>query len=370
MSRATAHTPYNAGVQSGFPMSAADLVGRDDALRALFVPFEQGALAWPAKGRALFAGARDGMPLHRWPTGHLLCQQHFKPFFDALERSGLQVGEPRPGEPFELVLLLPPRQRDACRARFAHALDHLAPGGTLLACVANHDGARTAQADLARLAGDVRQWSKYKCRVFCVQPGAGDVDADLQRQWKAMDELRTVADGLVSRPGLFAWDRIDTASGLLARCLPETLSGRVADLGAGAGYLSVQLVKRCARVTRIDLFEADARALPAARINVENACRQFGRELACGYHWHDVTTGVPGRFDHVVSNPPFHQGHANQPGLGRAFITAAAGALVAGGSFWMVANRHLAYEATLRRYFADVSAHMERDGFKVIEARR
>lgn len=348
-------------------MGAAELDARDDVLRALFVPFDQAALE---DGRTLFLGARAGASLAARATDGLLCQQDFKPFADALERAGLHLGEPGPDERFDRVLMLLSRQRDARRALFARALDHAAPGGVVAAAVANRDGARSAQADLAQLAGPVQHLSKHKCRVFWTRADASAVDAGVHRQWRALDTLCPTVDGMVGRPGLFAWDRIDTASALLAECLPETLAGHVADLGAGAGYLSMQLVRRCPQVTAIDLFEADARALPAARINLEHACREQGREVACGFHWHDVAAGVPGRFDHIVSNPPFHQGHADLPQLGRAFIVAAADALRRGGSFWMVANRHLAYESTLRECFAQVRAHLERDGFKVIEARR
>ncbi len=42
----------------------------------------------------------------------------------------------------------------------------------------------------------------------------------------------------LSRPGVFAWDRIDPASALLAEHLPADLAGRAADLGAGYGFVA------------------------------------------------------------------------------------------------------------------------------------
>ena len=94
-----------------------------------------------------------------------------------------------------------------------------------------------------------------------------------------------------------------------------------------------------------------------------------GRHVAIALHWHDVTAGLPGRYDAVVSNPPFHQGRADQPELGRAFITAAAKALLPDGQLWLVANRHLPYEATLAAHFAEVRTVTDEGGFKVIAAR-
>ena len=347
---------------TGFSVPAPDA-----ALDALFVPFASGDLRWPEDGRVLFLRARDGFRLREMARPGWLCVQGFKPFAEALLRSGLKVGEAAAGEDFPLVLVLPPRQRDEMRALFAQALQHVSPDGVVLACVPNVEGAKSAEGDFARLAGPLRSVSKHKCRVFWTTPGAA-VDRAVLDEWLALDAPREIAPGLVSRPGLFAWNRIDAASALLAGYLPGDLRGRVADLGAGYGYLSTQVVARCPAVTAIDLYEAEARALEPARANLAKAVVDSGREVAVATHWHDVTRGLPQRYDAIVSNPPFHQGRADLPDLGRAFIGAAADALLPHGRLWLVANRHLPYEATLAERFGMVRAVAVQAGFKVIEA--
>ncbi|UGB38861.1 class I SAM-dependent methyltransferase [Frateuria soli] len=338
-------------------------------LDALFLPVASGELRLPEDGRVLFLRARDSAPLRRFARSGWSCEQTFRPFADELRRAGLPVGEPARDDRFALVLLLPPRQRDEARALFARAARHLQPGGTVLAAVPNAEGAKSAEADVARLFGTVRSVSKHKCRVFWANAGDA-LDAALLAEWKALDAPRRIAGGYLSRPGLFAWDRVDTASALLAAHLPADLHGRAADLGAGYGYLAAQLIARCAGVTAVDLYEAEKRALEAARVNVAEAVTASGREVDVEAHWHDVTTGLPRRYDAIVSNPPFHQGRADLPELGRAFIDAAADALLPHGRLWLVANRHLPYEATLAARFAQVRAVTMRDGFKVIEAVR
>jgi 16S rRNA (guanine1207-N2)-methyltransferase len=69
-------------------------------------------------------------------------------------------------------------------------------------------------------------------------------------------------------------------------------------------------------------------------------------------------------------NPPFHVGRSDAPELGRAFIAAAARALRPGGRLWLVANRHLPYEAALAGAFAFVNVLADAQGFKVITARK
>lgn len=338
-------------------------------LDALFLPLATGELQWPDDARVLFLRARDAASLRAFARTGWLCQQGFKPFADELERANCVVGEPPRDEDFAFVLLLPPRQRDEARALFARAARHLRPGGVVLSAVPNAEGARSAEADFARLFGPMRSLSKYKCRVFWSIAGEA-IDASLLDEWSALDAPRRIAGGYLSRPGLFAWDRIDAASALLAAHLPGDLHGRVADLGAGYGYLAAQVVARCPAVTSIDLYEAEARALDPARINLAEAVDASGRQVAMNVHWHDVTSGLPQRYDVIVSNPPFHQGRADLPELGRAFIQAAADALLPDGRLWLVANRHLPYEATLAARFAQVRTVVEQDGFKVIEAVR
>lgn len=348
-----------------------EIVGRavddDAALETLLLPFATGMLRWPASNRVLFLRARAGVALPPEATAWVF-EQSFRPFADALARAGLTPVTTAPDETFDLVLVLPPRQREESRTLLARAVQCVSKGGIVVASLLNSEGARTAEADLERLAGSVQSLSKHKCRVFWAVAKPSDVDASLLTQWTTLDAPRPIAGGrFLSRPGLFAWDRIDAASALLASCLPTDLSGRGADLGAGFGYLAAEVIARCPGVVSLDLFEAEARALDLARKNLATN-PSSATSVQPAFHWHDVTCGLPGSYDFIVSNPPFHQGRADQPDLGRAFISAAAAALKPGGQLWLVANRHLPYEAALTQGFTRVRKVREEHGFKVIEA--
>lgn len=337
------------------------------ALETLMLPLESGEARWPTQTRVLFLRARAGWPLQRFPREQFVCEQSFRPYADALQRDGLAVtATGDDGDAFPLVLALPLRQREESRALLAHAVLRTAPGGVVIASMANSEGARSGEADLVRLLGPVHSLSKNKCRAFWTDVCADRLDRTLLDAWSVLDAPRPIGDGrFVSRPGLFAWDRIDPASALLASVLPGDLGGRGADLGAGYGYLSAEVLARCPRVIALDLYEAEARALELAKINL---ARDPRRDVALDFFWHDVSSGLPHRYDFIVSNPPFHQGRAAEPELGRAFIAAAAHALLPGGTLWLVANRHLPYENVLAEKFASVRSVIVQDGFKVLEA--
>jgi 16S rRNA (guanine1207-N2)-methyltransferase len=173
---------------------------------------------------------------------------------------------------------------------------------------------------------------------------------------------RLDGDGLWTQPGVFSWDRLDPGSALLLKALPP-LSGVGVDLGCGIGILAHAILTSL-KVTKLTLIDLDRRAVEATKRNVNDprvevvwADARRGAELATG-------------LDFVVTNPPFHEAGSEDKGLGQAFITAAAAMLRKSGVLWIVANRHLPYEAVLNESFKNVRPVADAGGFKVYEARK
>lgn len=165
--------------------------------------------------------------------------------------------------------------------------------------------------------------------------------------------------GLWSQPGIFSWDRVDPGTALLASTLPP-LEGKGIDLGCGIGILA-HAVLASPGVTRLALIDIDRRAIEAARRNVDDARADFA--------WGDVRQGTgQSKLDFVVANPPFHDAGLEDRSLGQAFIREAAAILRRGGRLYLVANRHLPYEAVLADLFRQTACAAEDHGFKVLEA--
>jgi 16S rRNA (guanine1207-N2)-methyltransferase len=334
----------------------------DPVLDTLFLPFDSGLIDWPANGPALYLRARTGDALDPVPRHKLVCEQSFKPAHDALLRSGFAMRGTE--APSALTLVLPPRQREEYRALLARALKETAPGGIVMAAVSNNEGAKTVENDLKALAGNISSLSKNKCRVFWATVDAARADKALIDAWAALDRPRDIEDGqFMSRPGLFAWDHLDAGSKLLVDHLPINLKGKVADLGAGFGYLSDEVLTKNPGITHLDVIEAEQRALDMAKHNLET----YGARVA--FHWLDATRDLPDTYDAIISNPPFHVAdRADRHDIGKAFITSAAKSLTSGGQLWIVANRHLPYEDTLEVSFKHVSLVAQNNFYKVFKA--
>lgn len=306
------------------------------ALETLLLAFSAEE-APPIPPRALFLGAESHPELKNWPK--IAGWQPSKPLADAWERAGFtRIDEAAEGK-FPLVLVLPGKSRDEALAWFAMARDRLETGGRIVAAMPNTAGAGRFEKELARAAGNISSVQKNKCRAF---HAVIDERADeaLFREWRGLGELREIS-GFSVQAGVFSCDHIDPGSQLLADHLPAHLRGNVADLGAGWGFLSDAVLRRCPKIERLDLFEADARALACARRNLAAHDREIG------FHWHDVTTGLPEIYDAIVMNPPFHTGQATNVDLGRAFLKVAITSLKRSGKLLLVANRQLPYEAVL-----------------------
>jgi 16S rRNA (guanine1207-N2)-methyltransferase len=324
-----------------------------DTLRALLTPFATGMLPMPGKGEAVLLRAEDDPALWR---DLLVCEQTFKPAFDALDKRGFTVTTEATG-PFRLALVPATKHKAETLANLARAWDMLEEGGTLVFVGGNDLGGGTLAKELRKAAGEAGSLSKHHCKVVWTTR-QGPLPDKLAVWLQAGQPRHVAATGCLSRPGLYNWDKVDKGSALLVGALPENITGRVADLGAGWGYIAAQLMDRPG--IALDLFEAERLALDCARINVPGA----------QYHWCDVAAGIPARsFDWVVSNPPFHSGKATDIALGQAFIAAAAAGLKPGGRLVLVANRHLPYEPVIDRLFAERQVLAEDNAYKVILAK-
>lgn len=248
-----------------------------------------------------------------------------------------------------------PRARALARAWIAAAAARLAPGAVLWVDGQKTDGVEAMLRELRGLAPVDEVLTRAHGKLFSLTIPEGRWLPD---DWAAAPQ--EAAPGFVTLPGLFSADGPDPGSELLAAALPERLPGTLVELGAGWGWLAAQILKR-ERVEVLHLVESDHDALDCAQRNLDDSRLRF--------HWADATSfSLPDPVGGVVMNPPFHQGRASEPRLGAAFIATAARLLTPSGKLWMVANRHLPYEAELRTHFSRVEEFGGDTRYKLLTA--
>ena len=304
--------------------------------------------------------ARSSCAPKSLPFKDIDAEQSFRPEYLRLKRTAWSVAPRIESGAYELGLVLLTKHKEENFANIARGWALLGEGGTLVCAGANDDGAASLEKHVAKAFGLAGSLSKFHCRVFWLTRG----ERRPPDYWRGLASLQPVGDGSwVSQPGIFSWDRIDDGSALLARHLPDDLSGHVADFGCGWGYLGREVLARSPGVSRIDLIDAEHRALEAARANLADPRASF--------HWLDLANEpAPATYDAIVCNPPFHAGRAAEPALGQGIIGAAARALRPGGRFYMVANRGLPYEPLLKANFASFETLADNNKFRISRAIR
>jgi 16S rRNA (guanine1207-N2)-methyltransferase len=283
---------------------------------------------------------------------------------DAVQFSPLIPGsaslEDVPEKSFAAITVLAPPGTLERRYTLALALRALKIGGTFTVLAPKDRGGTRLRKELESFGCAVEDVSKRHHRLV-----TGTRPAELTGLDEALAEggPRIVeALGLWSQPGVFSWDRLDPGTALLIEQLPA-LAGRGADFGCGIGVLA-HAVLGAAPVSELALIDIDRRAIECARHNISDARARFV--------WADLRRDMPelSELDFAVMNAPFHDSGHEDKALALAFVARAAQSLRKDGVCWLVANRHLPYEAAMKPLFRKVDLALETGAYKIYQARK
>ena len=87
--------------------------------------------------------------------------------------------------------------------------------------------------------------------------------------WKNFGKFQKINSNFFTLPGCFSEKEIDDGSRLLSSKFSNQLFGKVADLGAGWGYLSAKALESNEHIKEISLIESNFNALNCSRINFQ-----------------------------------------------------------------------------------------------------
>jgi 16S rRNA (guanine1207-N2)-methyltransferase len=258
----------------------------------------------------------------------------------------------------DLAVILLPKSRDRLRLLLACLASQISTPLSVWLVGPTGGGIKGGATDLAGHADTViAEDSARHCKLFSASLRPAPFSLDSQRRRWHHDGLE-----IISYPGVFSHGRLDEGTALLLQVLAQQkLSGSALDIGCGAGVLSATLARAGVSVTAVDV-SATAVAATAETLQANNL---RGQVLAG-----DLYAPVTGRFDQIITNPPFHDGLQRTTTISERLIMQAPGYLKEGGRLLLVANQGLPYESWLNKAFARVEVLAENRRFRVFQAFR
>lgn len=268
------------------------------------------------------------------------------------------------GKTFDHVVMSLPKSK----ARLAMMIECLAAtlgsGGSLWLAGENRSGIRSAKTALEAHFEQVRIVDKARhCVLFEASGASSSARFDPSRfehRWTL--ELGPHEIEIHSMPGVFAHGRLDDGTALLADQIQDLEPAeKILDMACGSGILGA-LLKLSQPGAELLLADSDALALSSA-VKTMDANKIKAQVLAS-----DGFSDIEGRFDLVVSNPPFHQGFTTRTGHGMSMLNEVRNFLRPGGQLVVVVNRHLPYRKWLDQVFDGHAILAENTRFQVLQA--
>jgi 16S rRNA (guanine1207-N2)-methyltransferase len=204
---------------------------------------------------------------------------------------------------------------------------------------------------------------KRHCRL--IRAYRTSISEQLRSDLEAWKELLEISiDGIerpwVSYPGLFARGELDPATEMLLDTVKEERFKRAAlDFCAGQGMIAATLLQRHPELV-VHGLDSDTLAKAAFEENLP------GTPFFLSDSWRGLSP--QNRYSAILSNPPIHQGRAEDQRVLNELIEQAPKWLERKGILWLVTQKRILVEKRLRAQFRYVSCPAESSRFWVWRA--
>ena len=263
---------------------------------------------------------------------------------------------------FDVVVLFLQKSKPMVSAMVDQLCRKLAENGSLLLVGENGTGIKSWKKRLQNWGATDSIGSGCHSGLLVLNPDEATRNSNpvLEEARFPIDIAGTRVD-IMSLPGVFSHGRLDVGTRLLLETLAnEKIHGSVLDFGCGAGVIGSWLASRYS--CQPTLLDTEAMALESARRTLK-ANGIDGTVIAS----HGLSS-LSGKYDWIISNPPFHEGVKTRYDVTEAFLTQCREHLCRGGQLRIVANSFLRYRPLIEDAFGHCQELAKGNGFTIYGA--
>jgi 23S rRNA (guanine1835-N2)-methyltransferase len=156
---------------------------------------------------------------------------------------------------------------------------------------------------------------------------------------------------LLNHANVFSRDSLDIGTRFLLAHLPKPNPHdeikQIVDLGCGNGVVGLLLAEHYPEAT-LHFVDESFMAIASAQTNFQQSLNPAQGKF---YVSDGLTEFANDSMDLIVCNPPFHQQQTLGDQIAWGLFKHAKRVLKKGGQFWVIGNRHLAYQHSLKKLF-------------------
>ena len=271
---------------------------------------------------------------------------------------------------YDAVFIQIPKGRKLCRRWLLQAYQVLISGGNVYIAGSKQTGIQSSIKDAMELFGNgrimaykkgnrlshlVKQLEESSLPDWAYSPGI------TPGTW--VEFSVSISDHcyqIRSLPGVFSFDHLDAGTKILLNAVNIQAGCKVLDVGCGFGIIGVFAATHGAGW--VDLIDNDFLAIAScketAAINRINNTSVITSDL--------LDQVYANKYDLILSNPPFHAGHAVDYQIAEAIIRQSFQVLNPGGQLCIVANRFIRYDRLINGIFGNVLCLTESGRFHVL----
>lgn len=307
------------------------------------------------KSVLLSGGIKDQFPQKLAP--HCQSVQVWSCYFDyARTQSAVNFSIEFQGKS-DLIVYYWTKNKQEVQFQLMQLLANAQDGQEILIIGENRCGVRSAEKILSPFGDIAKIDSARRCGLYHFSLKKRP-HFSLNTFWKTYQHPQLNGLTIHSLPGVFSANELDVGTALLLSTLNQSIKGKVLDLGCGAGVIG-SMVKKINPKSNVTMTDIHAMALESARKTLSE--NRLDAEVFAS----DVFSDIEGKFDLIISNPPFHDGIDTAYQAVNTLITQAKRHLNQGGELRIVANAFLPYPDLLQQHFGTFDVLAQTSKFKV-----